>query len=112
MGEGLEMGKIKHWGVKSGSYVSNVELGLDKGTIREHLGDSGVGILILPGQKGLKQADGQTILTKKVFIHSVAASALKKPADARDSCGGKLHEIKKIISLGQTAGVKTSPSAP
>ena len=35
MGEGLEMGKIKHWGVKSGSYVCNVELGLDKGTIRE-----------------------------------------------------------------------------
>ena len=47
MGEGLEMGKIKHWGVKSGSYVRNVELGLDKGTIREHLGDSVVSILIL-----------------------------------------------------------------
>ena len=40
MGEGLEMGKIKHKGVKSGSYVRNVELGLDDGTIRERLGDS------------------------------------------------------------------------
>ena len=47
MGEGLEMGKIKHWGVKCGSYVRNVELGLDKGTIGEHLGDSVVSTLIL-----------------------------------------------------------------
>ena len=47
MGEGLEMGKIKHKGVKSGSYVRNVELGLDEGTIREHLGDLVVSTLIL-----------------------------------------------------------------
>ena len=47
MGEGLEMGKIKHWGVKSGSYVRNVELGLDEGTIREQLGDLVVSTLIL-----------------------------------------------------------------
>ena len=44
---GLEMGKIKHQGVKSGSYVRNVELGLDEGTIREHLGDLVVSTLIL-----------------------------------------------------------------
>ena len=47
------MGKIKHWGVKSGSYVCNVELGLDKGTIREHLGDLVVSILILEGRSYL-----------------------------------------------------------
>ena len=67
---------------------------------------------ILAGQGGLKQADDQNILNKKGIYLLSGGKCAKKPADARDSCGGKLHEIKKIISLGQTAGVKTSPSAP
>ena len=58
----------------------------------------------------------QLILTKRYLSLLWRLVSWKKPADAWDSSGGKLHEIKKIISSQRElvlagAGVKTWPQA-
>ena len=66
-------------------------------------------------QKNAKSS--QLLLTKRYLSLLWRQVSWKNPADAWDSSGGKLHEIKKIISPAKGelvlagAGVKTWPQA-